>query len=215
MTSRFDNKGFARTFGVPVRRAATLLMVLGAAALASLPAVAGTLTLAWTGGSWNDGGALSGTFTVDYNDSTGAPTSLVSADVITGNGTNGDGFPGQTYLYNVPGDTNTVSEDFFDATQAAGAPANELVLYDDDGFVIFLDWQGTSPTGLWVGNADGQYSSEEGPGVARSLNNAGGSAGTPDDSTPEPSTLFLTGVALVGVGWLSRVGWLSKGGFLD
>jgi hypothetical protein len=186
---------------VPSRGAARLLITLGVAVLATtMPAAAGALTLSWSGASWNDGGSLSGTFTVDYNDITGAPTSLVSADVVTGNGTS-DGFPGQTYLYNVSGYTNTVADADFDAAQAMGAPANELVMYLPSGYGIYLDWQGTDPTTLWVGTVGGQYSSENTPGksLIRYLNSEGGSAGS---STPEPATVILTGLALVGAGWL-------------
>ena len=189
------------------RAAGRLLIALGVALLATtLPAMAATLTLTWTGASWNDGGSLSGTFTVDYNDITGAPISLVSADVVTGNGTS-DGFPGQTYLYNVSGYANTVSFEDFDAAQNLGAPANELEMSLASspylGYTIYLDWLGTDPTSLWVGTVGGQYSSEDAPyqSQIRSLNSEGGSAGS---STPEPATVMLTGVALVGAAWLRR-----------
>lgn len=205
MKTTFGGARFAGGLRAPLGGAARLLIALGVAAIvATVPAVAGTLTLTWTGGSWNDGGSFSGTFTVTYNDLTGAPTALVSADIITGNGTNGDGFAGQTYLYSVPGYADTVSSSGFDAIQASGSPANELTLSETGGFYyMYLDWQGTSPTTLWVGSAGGQYSSEgfkaSGPGglwsAVRYLNSEGGSAGT---SAPEPATLILTGLALVG-----------------
>ena len=169
MKTTFGGARFAGGLRAPLGGAARLLIALGVAAIvATVPAVAGTLTLTWTR-IWNDGGSFSGTFTVTYNDLTGAPTALVSADIITGNGTNGDGFAGQTYLYNVPGYADTVSSSGFDAIQASGSPANELTLSETGGFYyMYLDWQGTSPTTLWVGSAGGQYSSEgfkaSGPG---------------------------------------------------
>lgn len=168
----------------------------------ALPAVAGVLTLSWTGGYWNDGGSLSGTFTVDYA-SNGMPTNLVSADVITGNGTS-DGFIGQSYIYNVSGLTSTVDSNafYFDATQFGGNPANELEMTNANGYRIFLDWLGTNPTGLWVGHVGGQYSSENDPDytVIRYLNSSegGGSSGTGSD-TPEPASFVLAGLGLAGV----------------
>ena len=65
------------------------------ATVAALPGAAGTFMLNWTGGAWNDGGSLAGTFTATFNDSTGAPLSLLSAAVETGDGTS-DGFIGQS-----------------------------------------------------------------------------------------------------------------------
>jgi len=41
--------------------------------VAAVPAVADTFTLDWAGGYWNDGGGLAGTFTIEYDDSTGRP----------------------------------------------------------------------------------------------------------------------------------------------
>src|ERR1019366_1523797 len=85
-----------------VRSGVTLLLALMVAVLtAAMPVSAGMLTLSFTDASWNDGGSLSGTFTVDY-DANGMPTSLVSADVVTGDGTS-DGFIGQSYIFDVNG----------------------------------------------------------------------------------------------------------------
>ena len=164
--------------------------------VAALPASAGTFTLAWAGGSWNDGGSLAGTFMIEYDDSTGAPASLVSADVTTGNGTS-DGFLGQSYVYDVSGLTSTVSFSF-DAAQYWGSPANELVMTEPSGYRIFLDWQGVNPTGLWVGNPGGQYSSENDPSysIIRFLNSTEGSPGS---GTTEPVSFVLVGLGLAGV----------------
>ncbi len=125
--------------------------------------------------------------------------SLLSADIVTGNGPS-DGFPGQQYLYGVEGYSNTVYFLGFDAQQAGGSAANELVLSTNPssaflGHSLYLDWQGTSPTGLYVGSAFGQYTSENTPfyGTIRSLNSQGGSEGV---ATPEPATFGLAGLGL-------------------
>jgi hypothetical protein len=192
-----------------LRAAGKLLATIALAAFSmALPAAAaGTLTLSWTGGSWNDGGSLSGTFTVQY-DSNGTPTTLLSADVITGNGTS-DGFAGQTYIYDVTGQTTNVVSYYFDATQHGGDPANELVMTNGNGYRIFLDWQGTSPTGLWVGNVGSQYSSENTPSysIVRYLDSSAGSPGSPvigQPSVPVLSSPALAGLALL----LAALGWV-------
>jgi hypothetical protein len=184
-------------------------MIMVAVLFASLPMAAGTLTLSFSGAAWDDGGSLDGFFTVTYDDN-GMPTSLVSANVVTGGGSL---LPGFTYVYNDPPfATNVVippdSSLFFDATQYGGAPANELVLNTSNS-ILFLDWQGTNPTSLWVGNVDGQYSSESQVTDGfirigtRSINSSGGSVGTATDA-PEPTTFALTGLVLVGVGFFRR-----------
>lgn len=165
----------------------------------ALPAVANVLTFSWTGGLWNDGGSVSGTFTVEI-DSNGMPTSLVSADVVTGDGTS-DGFLGQSYIYDVSDLTSTIDYYDIDATQYDGAPANELQMIDDSGYRIFLDWQGTDPTSLWVGDVGegGQYTSENDPSysIVRYLTDPGsGSSETSD--TPEPAGFVLAGLGLMG-----------------
>lgn len=182
----------------PTSRAPKLLLAIAFSTfVAALPAVAGSFTLTWSGGSWNDGGSLAGTFTVVY-DSNGMPTSIVSADVTTGDGTS-DGFIGQSYIYAVSGLTSTVASGAagFDATQFGGAPANELVMTNANGYRIFLDWLGTNPTGLWVGNVGGQYSSENDPDytIIRFLNSSEGSPG----EVPEPAGFVLAGLGLAGV----------------
>jgi len=178
--------------------AVALLAIAG-----GLSCAAGTLTLAWTGGSWNDGGSLAGTFTVTYNDSTGQPETLVSADVVTGNAL--DGFIGQNYFFDTAAGTNDLSSWMFDADQYDGSPANELVLNNVDGYRIFLDWQGTDPSTLWLGNVDGQYSSENTPSysIVRTLNTAGGSVGE-ESSAPEPASFLLLGSGLLGLGMAFR-----------
>jgi hypothetical protein len=163
--------------------------------------------LSFTGAQWNDGGSLAGFFTVSYTNSGGNPTglTLVSADVTTGNGTNGDGFAGQIYCFNDAGCTSSVVSNSFDALQANGAPANELEMSLSSGYGIFLDWQGENPTSLYVGNG-GQFTSENTPGfsVVRSISTSGGSPGSPGSASPEPATIMLTGLALAATGWVRR-----------
>jgi len=117
----FDVARISRSLRAPMSsRAGKLLTAIAFwTFVAAVPAVADTFTLDWAGGYWNDGGSLAGTFTVEYDAATGAPTSLVSADVTTGNGIS-DGFLGQSYVYDVSGLTSTVDSVSFDATQYGG-----------------------------------------------------------------------------------------------
>jgi len=170
-----------------------------AISVASVQAQYTTNTFSFTGASWNDDASLSGYFTIGY-DLSGTPISLVSLDVTTGDGI----FPGFNYIYNVLGQEDTVSFDVgypFDATQSTGWPANELTVFSlDESRFLNLDWQGTDPTSLYVGDPEGLHSSE---GVyspdfmIRGLTTAGGSGGTGGtvEPTPEPGTLVLAGLA--------------------
>ena len=179
-----------------------LLAILTAIFVSSAEAIPlyTTNTLNFSGASWSDGGSLDGYFTIQYQN--GTPIAVLSLDVTTGNGSS-DGFIGYDYIYNVSGQANTLNgTPDFDAEQNNGAPANELVAVrssDSDSFNygLYLDWQGSTPTSLYVGNVGGQYSSEAytgSPGI-RSLNNEGGSVGP----VPEPSTLALAGLSSLGL----------------
>jgi hypothetical protein len=170
-----------------------------------------TNTLSFSGASWSDGGSLDGYFTIEYDN--GTPYAVLSLDVTTGNGTS-DGFIGYDYIYNVSGQANTIYAPGFSALQNEGAPANELEVgssfvasnqsYDapanepvalgspDSNYILFLDWQGSNPTSLYVGDVGFQYSSEDydgSPGI-RSLNDEGG-------SVPEPTSMALAGLGFI------------------
>jgi hypothetical protein len=171
-----------------------LLAILTAISVASVRAQYTTNTLTFSGASWNDGGSLDGYFTVQYD--AGTPTALLSLDVTTGNGTS-DGFIGYDYIYNVSGQNNTVYYANINQEQNNGAPANELNVINYNN-IMYLDWQGSSPTSLYVGDGGGQYSSETefSPEMGvRTLNEDGGSPGP----VPEPSTLALAAVGGLGL----------------
>jgi hypothetical protein len=182
-----------------------LLAILTAISVASVDAKPQytTNTLTFSGASWGDGGSLDGYFTIEYIGNT--PTELLSLDVTTGDGTS-DSFTGYDYIYNVFGQADTVElagwvspGSAFSALQSQGAPANELALASLNlpYYELFLDWQGSSPISLYVGDVGGQYSSENyggAPGI-RSLNSEGGSPGP----VPEPSTLALAGLSGLGL----------------
>jgi hypothetical protein len=169
-----------------------LLGILTAIFVASAEAQYTTNTLSFAGASWNDGGSLDGYFTIEDNG--GTPDAVLSLDVTTGNGTS-DSFIGFNYIFNVDGQADTVGTHGIDRFQNLGNTANELYMFSlgSPTYWLFLDWQGSSPTSLYVGTiAGGEYSSENyagSPGI-RGLNNEGGSAGP----VPEPSTLALAGL---------------------
>jgi hypothetical protein len=174
-----------------------LLGILTAIAVASVEAMPlfTTNTLSFSGASWSDGGSLDGYFTIQYNN--GTPDAVLSLDVVTRNGTS-DGFIGYDYIYNVSGQANTVIGADIDAFQSEGYPANQLQALGSSGsYNLYLDWQGSSPTLLYVGDVGGQYSSEwySGAPETRSITDEGGSPGP----VPEPSTLALAGLSGLGL----------------
>jgi hypothetical protein len=174
-----------------------LLGILTAIFVASAEAQYTTNTLSFAGASWNDGGSLDGYFTIEYNG--GTPDAVLSLDVTTGNGTS-DGFIGFNYIFNVDGQADTVGTHGISDRQNLGYPANELYMYSlgSPTYWLYLDWQGDTPTSLYVGTVGGgEYSSENyagSPGI-RSLNSEGGSPGP----VPEPTTLALAGLSGLGL----------------
>ena len=188
------------------------LALLGAVASASAQSI---INISFSGWKWDDGGSLDGNFSV-LLDASGAPVSLVSADIVTGAGTNNannDMQPGFTYIYNIPGQANTITNDndwYFDAIQNSinpntgqVFPANELELSPDDwgATFLYLDWQGSVSTStLYTGNAGGEYCSEC---------VSGGSENNRfltlfEEPVPEPTTLALSAVGGLGMLWQLR-----------
>lgn len=186
---------------------AILSLALVTGATSALAQFTNTLTI--TDASWNDGGSLNGYLTVAF-DALGDPTSLVSADIVTGDSTPGyypfdEQFLGYTYIYNVTGQDNTVGDWDFDLTQNGGAPANELNLSSsgDGGNYVNLDWQG-STTMTFFANANdfNEYSAEDyyDAPAFRTINDESGSVG----ETPEPASVSLTGLGGLAMLFLRR-----------
>ena len=173
-------------------KTAVLLSILTALSLVSASAQYSTNTLSFSGAAWSDGGSLDGYFTVEY-DLVGTPDSILSVDVTTGDT---EGFAGYHYVYNVDGLENTVEFASINATQLEGFSANELGTFSlDFSRRLCLDWQGSSPTALYLGDGLGEYSSEQIEFVGiRSLNSeSGGSVGV----IPEPTTWAVAGMGFI------------------
>lgn len=189
-----------RVFSVALK----ISIALAIAAFVSTPVSASTITVTFSGLSWNDGGSLDGTFTVS-TDINGDPLTVLSAEIFTTDGTNGDGFIGQTYYYNWPGETTNTnlggtSGDGISAVEGEnGAPANEVMISCCSAvYLLYLDWQNSDTSTLYAGTVGEQYTSEADPTTVRYLVDLGGTGG--DDAAPEPATSVLVGLALVGLG---------------
>jgi len=164
---------------------AIALAVISTGVAASLHAQT-QLTVDFSGYQFTDGGSLNGTFTVSLVG--GVPTSLLSADVVSGPGSL---LSGSSYLFGTGASDNLVNYGI-DGTEAGGDPANEvfLVTANDN---IWLDWNGSSDTStLYVGDPAGEHTAE-------SDLNSGFNRGLEGIPTPEPGTLTLVGIGGLGL----------------
>ena len=114
--------------------AATLLAAMGIGAAGVLqPAQATTdTTLTFSNATWNDGGGLSGTFTVSVDDNSN-PSGLLYADITTTPGSSVT--TGYTYIYSAAEPGIDTANPFWngpgigvDVDQAEGYAANEINL---------------------------------------------------------------------------------------
>jgi hypothetical protein len=137
---------------------------------------------------------------VNIDQYTGQPLSVVSANVVTTNGTS-DGFVGQTYLFDVPGQTDTVAGWLVTTTQFGGADANEIALIENNNYIVWLDWKGTNPTALWAAPSAPFTSEFDGISLDRPLASGGNGEST---TTPEPASLSMLGGGFIGLGLLLR-----------
>lgn len=176
----------------------SLLALALASQVHASPVTTNEITISFSGWHWDDGGSLDGNFVIQL-DATGTPEALVSADVVTGAGTSnadGDEQPGFAYYYNTPGHDNTVTYSDINAIQKNGAPANEVAMNGS----LFLDWQGSQSTDvLYIGDVGGQYSSEVDPGGSYTPRYINSTVVEPSSPTPEPATIALAGLGLVGL----------------
>ncbi|MEI6323019.1 MAG: PEP-CTERM sorting domain-containing protein [bacterium] len=168
-----------------------------------------TNTLTVTNAIWNDGGTLNGSFTVVF-DASGKPIGVTMINIST---SAGDNLPRFDYYYHVADQVDTVSGANIYATQSDGHPANEILVEAQDqifqALFLNLDWQGVTPTSLYVGDPGAMHTSEivytnvppDGPmPVTRELT----SGGVITNSVPEPSSYALFGLSTIGLLMLFR-----------
>ena len=134
--------------------------------------------------AWNDGGTLSGAFTV-YYDAADDPVSVVSMDVTT---TTGAWAAGYDYLYNAGSPATVSGEPTVWQTVANGYPANSIdVLGSDMNHTLVLDWQDDpTPGTFYAGDPNSGFFTYEADGQ---------SDGTPQRYVvPEPGSIALAGL---------------------
>jgi hypothetical protein len=158
-------------------------------------------TLNFTGVTWSDGGGASGSFTYTYDSVTKAVSAVTSVDVTT---TAGTALPGFAFIYNVPGQTNTISAPTVDWSDPSTNTYEVYIQNADVTNRMWLDWDNVGGLAQLVASqpSAGNVAVEQYPAnFGRNMVNAGTSQ---VGNVPEPASLALLGVGAAMLGVIRR-----------